>query len=87
MASLAREGNYFFEFSYEISSWLKFHLFLFIYSCHKTSQLVGEFIILSCHYFVNTAGNLHLLILLTFLRIFCFLFSLIITENEILGPL
>ena len=56
----------------EISSQLKFRIFLFIYSCHKTSQLVGEFIILSCHYFVNTAGNLHWLIFLTFLQTFLF---------------
>ena len=36
---------------------------------------------------MNTARNLHLLIFLTFLRIqFLFVISLIITENEILGP-
>ena len=56
----------------EVSFQLKVRIFLFIYLCHKTSQLVGEFIILSCHYFVNTAGNLHWLIFLTFLQIFLF---------------
>ena len=73
----------------EVSSQLKFHIFLFIYLCDSvitTSQLVSEFKILSCHYFVNTARNLHLLIFLTFLLI-QFVISLIITENEILGPI
>ena len=56
----------------EVSSQLKFHIFLFIYLCDSvitTPQLVREFKILSCHYFVNTARNLHLLSFLTFLRI------------------
>ena len=76
----------------EVSSQLKFHIFLFIYFCDSvitTSQLVGGSKILSCHYFVNTAKNLHLLIFLTFLRIqFLFVISLInYTKNEILGPI
>ena len=56
----------------EVASQLKFHIFLFIYLCDSvitTPQLVHEFKILSCHYFVNTARNLHLLSFLTFLRI------------------